>query len=278
MTARPRAAWSALIELIGDSEGKPDEGLALRAAGEAAVVRAGDGDDLRSEPLSSIGRVYLTKGDYVRAEQALVQADALLASGHDELTVASNLNALGGLYLFTARFREAQTTFERVRAIYEQELSPRHPYVAGLLINLAASLQRQGKLEEAQRLDERAAALFEPVVGEGVDLAMALNNLGEVLLDEGAFDQALPRFQRAVAIKERARGLGDGLVASSLTGLGVTLAWLGRFDEAAPAIQRSLAILEKTAGPTHPDFAAALSGAATVARLRGDCSGATPTW
>src|SRR5262249_7113395 len=72
-----RRAWADLIPLVGVYEDRPDEALGLRAAAEAALVRAGDGDELRGQLLVAIGMVGLTTHDYSEAERAFASALAL---------------------------------------------------------------------------------------------------------------------------------------------------------------------------------------------------------
>ena len=63
--------------------------------------------------------------------------------------------------------------------IREAALGPDHPDVAADVAALAALVQEQGRLDEAEALYRGAAAVFEASLGpESYDLAITWNNLG----------------------------------------------------------------------------------------------------
>jgi tetratricopeptide (TPR) repeat protein len=84
-------------------------------------------------------------------------------------------------------------------------------------------------LEAARRLGDRAAE------GE------ALNNLGGALIGLGRYDEALTRYQDAVAVFGQARN--PRAKAESSANLAVALTGLGRYDEALTTYHDALAIL-----------------------------------
>jgi tetratricopeptide (TPR) repeat protein len=87
-------------------------------------------------------------------------------------------------------------------------------------------------LDAARRLRDQAAE------GE------ALNNLGGALTGLGRYDEALTRYQDAVAVFRRAGN--RRAEAGSSANLAISLTGLGRYDEALSAYQAALAALRQT--------------------------------
>ena len=71
--------------------------------------------------------------------------------------------------------------------------------------------------------------------------------------DRGRYPEALPLYQRALAIREQELGPTHPNTASSLNNLAGLYESQGNYNEALPLCQRALAICEKQLGPTHPD-------------------------
>ena len=68
----------------------------------------------------------------------------------------------------------------------------------------------------------------------------------------GAYDQALPLYQRALKIWEKALGPEHPDTATSLNNLAELYQALGAYDQALPLYQRALKIREKALGPEGP--------------------------
>lgn len=86
----------------------------------------------------------------------------------------------------------------------------------------------------------------------------------------GQYDAALPLFERALSIREKALGPDHPLVAQSLHGL-ARLCWeKGDYARAEALYQRSLLIREKALGPDHPLVADSLNNLAIVYSEEGE--------
>jgi CHAT domain-containing protein/Tfp pilus assembly protein PilF len=82
----------------------------------------------------------------------------------------------------------------------------------------------------------------------------------------GAYEKALPLYQRALAIREKALGPEHPATAISLGSLAVLYEDLGAYDQALALQQRALKIYEKARGPEHPDTALSLNNLAVLYR------------
>ncbi|MBT9136741.1 MAG: Photosystem I assembly protein Ycf3 [Firmicutes bacterium] len=67
--------------------------------------------------------------------------------------------------------------------------------------------------------------------------------------EQGKYDEALPLYQRALAISERILGPDHPNVAGSLNNLAMLYSEQGKYDEALPLYQRALEIYESALGP-----------------------------
>jgi Tfp pilus assembly protein PilF len=104
--------------------------------------------------------------------QALCATD--LIEEYDFITREAGqvLNAVGSYLHDRARYAEAEPLYERALRIWEQGLSPDHPWVASALHGLANLYVEQGKDAEAELLYERALPLGAPLLAMA-DFAMA---------------------------------------------------------------------------------------------------------
>jgi hypothetical protein len=84
------------------------------------------------------------------------------------------------------------------------------------------------------------------------DLVWLCDRAATYLQEHGRAGEALPMFQRALAIAEATYGPNHPEVATRLNNLALALRTLGRAGEALPMFQRALAIAEATYGPNHP--------------------------
>jgi len=100
--------------------------------------------------------------------------------------------------------------------------------------------------------------------------ATSLNNLALLYIDTGAFDQALPLFERALAIKERALGPDHPDTATSLDSIAHLYQKIGDYGSALPRHERVLAIREQALGPNHLDTASSLNNLALLHAAKGD--------
>ncbi|MGD1037186.1 MAG: FxSxx-COOH system tetratricopeptide repeat protein [Roseiarcus sp.] len=91
-----------------------------------------------------------------------------------------------------------------------------------------------------------------------------------------AYAQALPLFERALAIGDKALGPEHTVTATSLNNLAGVLQAQGDLPGARPLFERALAIHEKALGPEHPDTATILNNLARLLQDQGDLAGARP--
>lgn len=79
-----------------------------------------------------------------------------------------------------------------------------------------------------------------------------LNQTAYFLQDQAQYPQALPLYQRALAIREKVLGAEHPDTASSLNNLAALYDTQGDYAQALPLLQRALAIFERALGKNHP--------------------------
>jgi CHAT domain-containing protein/tetratricopeptide (TPR) repeat protein len=124
-----------------------------------------------------------------------------------------------------------------------------------LIVLLAAPAQGAGDpLKEACALDQQAAELHKA----------------------RRYQEALPLFQRALQIREKALGQEHADTARSLNNLAVLYADMGAYEQALPLAQRAIKIREKALGPEHLNTARSLDNLAELHKDMGVFEQALP--
>ena len=135
-------------------------------------------------------------------------------------------------------------------------------YVAN---QLATFLDTAACYSAAEPLMRRALAIDEHNHGaQNPNVAVRLDNLGQLLQATNRLVEAETLIRRALAIDERHFGQEHPNVAIRAHNLALLLMTSNRLDEAEPLMRRTLAIDEKYSGPRHPNTAAALGSLASL--------------
>ncbi|MEA2661040.1 MAG: hypothetical protein QOH08_612, partial [Chloroflexota bacterium] len=187
----------------------------LGAAGHSATLET-------ARITAQIGQLQWRRGDYAAARDALTKAvDEATALGADDV-LADGLKQLGNISLFAGDPRDAELQYQRSRAISERREDL--PAIAGVRLNLGDAYCRLGQWDAALGEFAAALALYQRI-GDPWCIALIHNNVGEVERIKGNVAEAVPAFERSVAIS-RSTGDAAGL-ALALTGLGAAHADAG---------------------------------------------------
>lgn len=113
----------------------------------------------------------------------------------------------------------------------------------------ATRLQYQKSGEYYERAAQAMSALGEE---QHAKWGEYLNGAGKAFQDAGQYTQALPLYEKALALREKHLPADHPAVALSLNNLAVLFQAQGQYDKAQPLYERSLGILEKVLGKDHP--------------------------
>ncbi|KAN0068322.1 HET domain containing protein [Elaphomyces granulatus] len=117
---------------------------------------------------------------------------------------------------------------------------------------LGVLYRNQGKLDEAEKMYQRALQGKEKVLGpDHTSTLSTVNSLGLLYANQGKLDEAEKMYQRALQGKEKARGPDHTSTLTTVNNLGLLYANQGKLDEAEKMYQRALQGTEKVLGPDH---------------------------
>jgi tetratricopeptide (TPR) repeat protein len=101
-------------------------------------------------------------------------------------------------------------------------------------------------------------------------VAEALSNLGEVLYEEGDFENAERNYRQALALRQKLFGDEHPDVILSLRQLAQLYVMRNEFAKGEKAYEEVLALQKKTFGEEHPEIASSLHGLALARGMQGD--------
>lgn len=167
----------------------------------------------------------------LRAAQDLLQSGQGAAAGEafrellgEDILPGVRALALDGLSAslrVQGRVAEAETHLREALGLLEQMFGPAHPYVAGMLLNLALILRDRNAGDEALALSGRAVSILRGQEPPNAPLlAEALVNLSSHHYDRGDFDAAEANLTEAMALWEGVAGRRSMGVSTCLNNLG----------------------------------------------------------
>lgn len=217
----------------------------------AGVAPGANGDDPRA--LDTQAEARFGRGDYAGATPLLQRALALregqLGPAHPEVTRAQNRLAVALL---------AQNEFVAAAAYGVKALTQREA---------AYKAARGGRYDRESR---PGSAVVDPAaLAAALDLAESQSTLGAVYRATGAYQDALPQYQRALDLRQRSLQADHLCIAQSQSGLGELQQSLGAYGAALPLYQASLATRRRRLPAQHRDIAHALSDLASLYRAMG---------
>ena len=166
---RPREAqvWIRLLDNIGKEQARFGEIGVLRAAATAAIVRAGNQEELLARLHNVLGTIYFVQHQTAEAVAEFRIAIEMLERVHGERSpsLATSMANLGLTLTKMGRLAEAQTYVERALEIRQQVKGPDHPDVTLSLATLGELQFYPGNHEHARDLYERAVGLWEASLG-----------------------------------------------------------------------------------------------------------------
>ena len=233
--------------------------FALRGVAEQAASYVLEAAPLAGDDVSrSIARIVASAPpapDYLSEIQEMISAWEMHRSGEFE-AFAHRLAEMGkGLTLRT--FSETRLAFlqDALESVgNSEERIAQRLRIAAVLMDLA----RWEECEEQQRhaLDEATA------LGDAELVAVASNDLAQLLQRTSRLGEAEPLMRRALEIDEAAFGEQHPTVAKRLNNLAMLLHQTNRNEEAEPLLRRALEIDETAFGERHPEVATDLNNLA----------------
>ena len=189
-------------------------------------------------------------------ERALSIREASLTPGHPDIVKA--LNNLASVRTVRLERDEALRLYLRAKSLLLADPAGDRRMLAKILYNVGLIQLYKRDFEGARESNERAAEIFEEVLGPAhMNLAYALEGLADALTGLGRVDETLPLWARALEIRRAALGPDNPEVGRCLSRFANLQRKRGAFDEALALDARAVEIFEASA---HPFQVVALVG------------------
>lgn len=121
------------------------------------------------------------------------------------------------------------------------------------MTELALSLRRQGKYEEAEPMYRKALQLTKKVLGpEHPETLMRMIDLASLLSNQGKYNEAESIYRQTLQLREEVLGLKHPDTLTSMHNLVSVLSNQGKYDEAESLCRKTLQLKEEVLGPEYP--------------------------
>jgi non-specific serine/threonine protein kinase/serine/threonine-protein kinase len=136
---------------------------------------------------------------------------------------------------------------------------------ASTLNSLAAVRHQRGDLPGAEALyRESLEQMRARTDGDAHDQPHVLSGIGRVLMDQGRYDEAAPIVEEMLAMQRRLHGDAHPGLVTGLNNLGMMRRAQKRLDDAEAALREALDLCHESLPPDHPDTAWTLNNLGLV--------------
>jgi tetratricopeptide (TPR) repeat protein len=203
-------------------------------------------------------------GKYVEGlTLATAVAVAADSTGHRPLIAEARLR-LGELHSRAAEYPNAGAAL--MAALWAAEAGRHDEAAAATWTELIRLGVKQGKFTDAERSAERASAAVARLGDDILAEARLGHELGSLAFHDGKATEAVSRYERALALRERVLGPDHPDTLNTLGNLGNALLKADRIDEAVKAMERTLKAREEVLGADHPEVATTLNNLGVIYR------------
>ena len=177
-----------------------------------------------------LGLQSAAKNDFAKAEIYFTRAVHFAeAFGPESARLGSTLNALGHIYNWRGRNRDAERVYLRAIHILDKVYGARSLDVANVSVNLGRAYFDDGQYAKSEPFFRYALSIFKASFGpDSLKIALAAFGAGEAL------DQAIPLLTEAADIRERTLGLMNPDFSAALNSLALVYAAQRKPQKAEP--------------------------------------------
>ena len=234
--------------------------------------------------LDTVGTVYMGLGLYGKARPLLDRAVSTRERlpGADPMAKSVSLTHLADLLTLQANYATAEKAYRE--SIAAQSAQPptgvQQAALARSLHGLGTVLANQGRYADAEA-SLRAALMLQQRAFGGVngELGRTLQDLADVVNQEGEIKAAIPLMQDAVGMQRRLhRTEPHPDLAEALNDLGLLRESDGDYDAAEHLFRESIAMKRRLLGEKHPEIAAGLNNLALVLNDKSELPQAEATY
>ncbi len=212
------------------------------------------------------------RGNSITAREILDKASKDIDTGlaHDPELQAEMMRVMGLVYKNLGLFARAQSLFGSSADIRRRILGPENADTLRSLDDLAWTLNQEGHVREAEKLQRETVDTRRRVFGvENLDTLRSMSNLAWSLDREGNYAEA-EKLEREVLDGERGIFKTDNAdTAIVLNNLAATLGHEGRYTEAERLKRATLDIRRRVLGPEHQETLTAMNNLAYTLQQEG---------
>ena len=140
---------------------------------------------------------------------------------------------------------------------------------AALQLTITVGL-RSGRVEAGEHWGQLATGTLQRLGQPDELMGLLWSTMGALSESQGKSQEAMQRYERSLAARERALGPNSYLVGYTLNNLGVTATSLGEFKRAGEALERALTLQRADLGEGHPALSSPLTNLGTLRVREGD--------
>ena len=254
-----------------DPRNTPDREITVREVLDAAAEKI-EGQ-FNDEPLveasirATLGKTYLSLGQYEAAEPHLVEALRLRSGelGREHLETLTVMSELGALYWSQSRYDKAEPLQTEALEIHRRVLGRDDPETLTAMNNLANLYEELGRYDEAEPLHREALETRRRLLGpEHPKTLISMINLAALYEVQDRYDDAEPLYVDALEIQRRVLGDEHPDTLSCMSNLALLYKRQQRIDEAEPLYLKSLEIKKRVLGEEHPSVLVSMHNLAAM--------------
>ena len=236
-----------------------------------------------SEGLNDLADLQNLQADYSAAEgayrEAITRLGARPKDRRSRIARADSLYGLGNVLRTEGRYADAERSFREALTMQRKLYGAKHGDIGRTLMDLALTLDDEDELKAALPLMRSAVAMQRELYGSEPhpDLAEAVNDLGNLLEENGDYDESERMYGESVALRRRLYGDKHPKIAQGLNNLASAMQDKGELAASEATYRQALTMERELLGNVHPEVANTLNNIAFVQYDRGDAAGALST-
>jgi tetratricopeptide (TPR) repeat protein len=256
---------------LADAEAGFRRGLAI------AVPVFGERSAVVASFYAELASLELLRSDLPAALADIDRSTAIRETADNKVDLVFNLTQRGRILEGLGRLREAAESDTRALALAEKVYGGPHPNLAALLQDLGRLHGRLGDPARARTELDRAVAIGNQL-GDRETIAASEAALAEFLHGGGKPRDALPHYERAMAIYEQLLGASSPQLIPTLGNVALAHVDLHEPALALPLLARAIALEEARSGKSSAGLLEPLTTLGEAQRALGRTADARATW
>ncbi len=279
--ARLHGSRAAALTYLGnydEARREYETSLALREKSGQAVAAP------TAALLNNYGNLLREMSDFTDARAQYSKALAIYsklygpAADHDYTAIGAGMN-LGMVLVDLDDFDEARALLAKGSAFFGSMEVPVNLGYAGAEDKLGEVDRLQRHFDAAFAHYDNAERAYRAVLGDHHhSVAQPIYNRAQAMLEQGHPDEALPLFDKALALRLESQPRTHADVAGSLDGRAQALLYLGRYDDALKDAEEALAARRKALPSNHPQIVYSLLHVGQIRFAMGRADQADAAW